>query len=87
MPGVVEITNIAKTSDNKSEEKTKKMKKKTKVSATCATENQDQVKVAVEIGEWRIFATWISCDLLQNLSYHSVSIPTWHVYSEVLHLA
>jgi len=52
MPGVVEITNVEKIAkDNKNtEEKSKKMKKKSKVvSATCAAENQDQVKVAVEI--------------------------------------
>jgi len=51
MPGVVEITNIEEiANDGKSEKKAKKLKKKTKVSATCATENQDKVKVAVEIG-------------------------------------
>ena len=57
MPGVIDVTNnnnnvekMAK--DNKNTEK--KMKKKTKiVSATCATENPDQVKVAVEIGKTR----------------------------------
>ena len=52
MPGVVEMTNIENiATDKKTEDKTKKMKKKTKVSATCASENQDQVKVAVEIGK------------------------------------
>jgi len=51
MPGVVEITNLQKLpTDKNSEDKTKKMKKKTKVLATCASDNQDQVKVAVEIG-------------------------------------
>jgi len=50
MPGVVEITNIEKTKNEKPENKIAKMKKKATVSATCANENQDQVKVAVEIG-------------------------------------
>ena len=53
MPGVVEITNIQTDKKIGDDEKPKKMKTKTKISATCATENQDQVKVAVEIGEFR----------------------------------
>ena len=73
MPGVVEITNIAKTSDNKSEEKTKKMKKKTKVSATCATENQDQVKVAVEIGEWRVSLCYVNMNFLWLITKSELS--------------
>jgi len=49
MPGVVEITNIDKSNADKTEEKVKKMKKKSK-STTCVEANQDKVKVAVEIG-------------------------------------
>jgi len=76
MPGVVEITNIAKTNDNKSEEKTKKMKKKTKVSATCATENQDQVKVAVEIGnkKSKTDSSKMSIDIVSDASATGVLI-------------
>ena len=51
MPGVVEITNIDKSNADKTEEKVKKMKKKSK-STTCVEANQDKVKVAVEIGKF-----------------------------------
>jgi len=47
MPGVVEITNL--NVNNKPEDKVKKMKKK-KLTTCSGSEQQDQVKVAVEIG-------------------------------------
>ena len=52
MPGVVEITNMDLSNRDQTEEKVKKIKRKSKT--TCLTEaSQDQIKVAVEIGEYR----------------------------------
>merc|ERR1739838_1222571 len=76
MPGVVEITNIEKTKNEKPENKIAKMKKKATVSATCASENQDQVKVAVEIGskKSKTDSSKMSIDIVSDASATGVLI-------------
>jgi len=76
MPGVVEITNIDKSCNNdKTEEKIKKMKKKSKVPTTCLPEtSREKVKVAVEIGKKSSDSSKMSIDIVSDASATGVLI-------------
>merc|ERR1712168_1080005 len=75
MPGVVEITNIDKSCNNdKTEEKIKKMKKKS-VATTCLPEtSREKVKVAVEIGKKSSDSSKMSIDIVSDASATGVLI-------------
>lgn len=74
MPGVVEITNMDLSNrTDQTEEKVKKIKRKSKT--TCLTEaSEDQIKVAVEIGNKSSDSSKMSIDIVSDASATGVLI-------------